>query len=1212
MASSRVGFLLLTASMVGLGAFALAGRTPVGSSASPRGNAAESPLASTREPVRYGRDIRPILSDRCFLCHGPDRATQQAGLRLDSFEAATAAREDGAAIVPGKPDESLIWHRINSHDPDEVMPTPESNKKPLSVEERELVRRWIEQGAAYEDHWSFVAPAAHSAPAVRDAGMVRGDIDRFVQAKLESLGTSMSAEADAATLVRRLYLDLTGLPPTPEETDAYLADTREDRYERLVDRLLTEEPYATRTAERLSVPWLDLARYADTNGIHMDAGRQMWLWRDWVIEAFRANKPYDRFIVEQLAGDLLPGATVDNQIASGFNRAHVITDEGGAINEEYLLEYAVDRVNTTGTAFLGLSVGCARCHDHKFDPITAEDYYSLIAFFNSNEEPGLYSQAPDPYRAFEPAIEVPRGADKERLSLLAEAEQRARAEQASAGEADRAELDAFVGSLREGFSFAKSSVVRASSAAGATMTVQPDGSVLAAGENPDDDDHELVLRTDATGLRALMLEAMTDPSHAANRVGRAPNGNAVLDFIEVEAVSVADPSRREKVDLVWAWADYEQENGDYRAVNALTKDEGRQWAVRSHEVDGPRAAIFAAAKPFGFEGGTELVVRLHYKSPYAKHIFGRVRLTPAAASDAAIARLPEATSSWYIAGPVVGAPGAAYDAEYGPEKEATFVRGKRFTTADGAKIEWRHAPGVVDGQAVGLAASVGAEFVARQIYSPDARTIELSLGSDDGIAVYLNGRKVHENRTARAVAPDQERVSLALEPGQNFLVCKVVNTGGQAGFYARHLPREGALDRASVALVAPEGSMRAAAIEDARNAWRIRFSPSYIRASQEIARVEQERQRIISSTPKTMVMKELAMPRETFVHERGAYDHPNRSRPVKRAVPAVLGQLPEGAAQNRLGLAEWLVSKENPLTARVVVNRFWEMFFGNGIVRTSDDFGLQGEWPANPELLDTLAVRFRDGGWNMHALITEIVTSSAYRQASRVRPELAVADPMNRHLSHFPRQRLTAEQIRDQALYVAGILREQPGGPSVKPYQPEGLWQEVAMLQSNTRIYEQGMGDDLWRRSMYTYWKRAAPPPSLLTFDAPTREFCTPRRLTTNTPLQALVLWNDPQFVEAARVAAERVLRAEGNDATRMRELFRRATGEDPSESARTAMQAALDKSRARYKAAPEDAMKLVEIGEAPRAEGVDPAELAAWTMLANAVLSSDATIVKD
>jgi hypothetical protein len=742
--------------------------------------------------------------------------------------------------------------------------------------------------------------------------------------------------------------------------------------------------------------------------------------------------------------------------------------------------------------------------------------------------------------------------------------------------------------------------------------VQPDGSVLASGANPADDDHEIVLRTDATGLRLLMLEALTDPSLGGGRVGRAPNGNAVLDHIEVEAISVADPSKREKLDLVWAWGDYEQENGDYRAVNALAKDDGRQWAVRAHEVEGPRTALFASARPFGFDGGTELVVKLHYHSPYAQHIFGRVRLTPVGASDAALARLPEAVSGWYIAGPVVGAPGAAYDAEFGPEKEPSFVRGKKFTTADGSSIEWRYAPGVIDGQAVGLAASVGGEFVARQIYSPDARKLELSLGSDDGIVVFLNGRKVHENRTARAVAPDQERVSLDLVPGENFLVCKVVNTGGQSGFYARHVPAEATLDRAAVALVAPDAAVRPGAAEAARNSWRIRFSPSYIRASKELERLAQERQQLLSGTPKTMVMKELAMPRETYVHTRGAYDHPDKNRPVKRAIPAVLGKLPESLPQNRLGLAEWLVSKDNPLTSRVVVNRFWEMLFGSGIVRTSDDFGLQGEWPANPELLDTLAVRFREGGWNLHALLTEIVTSSAYRQASRVRGDLAAADPANKYLSYFPRQRLTAEQIRDQALFVAGLLKERAGGPSVKPYQPEGLWQEVAMLQSNTRVYEQGMGEDLWRRSLYTYWKRAAPPPSMLTFDAPTREFCTPRRLATNTPLQALVLWNDPQFVEAARVAAERTLAEPGDDASRIVSLYRRATGETPSDKVRAAIESTLARNRARYRASPEDAMKLVAVGEAPRAEGLDPAELASWTMLANAVLSSDATIVKD
>ncbi|MCE2884311.1 MAG: PSD1 and planctomycete cytochrome C domain-containing protein [Planctomycetaceae bacterium] len=1109
------------------------------------------PVALAERPLQFGRDVRPILSDRCFLCHGPDREHQKAGLRLDNFADATAPRDGGAAIVPGDPDASELWRRITSHDPELVMPTPASNKKQLSDAERAIIRRWIEEGARYENHWAFVAPAASPAPEVRRTDGLRNEIDRFIEADLERSGFTMSPEAAPETLVRRVYLDLTGLPPTPAETDAYLADTRADRYERLIDRLLTEEPYATRTAERLSVPWLDMARYADTNGIHMDAGRQMWLWRDWVIDALRANKPYDRFIVEQLAGDLLPDATIDQRIASGFNRAHVITDEGGAINEEYLLEYAVDRVNTTGTAFLGLSVGCARCHDHKFDPITTEDFYSLIAFFNSNEEPGLYSQAPDPNRAFEPFLEVPRKDAESRLSILSEAEKAAREAQAKAGEGERAELDAFVADVRRGFAPVASSVLSAKSAAGATFTTQPDGSVLASGENPADDEHTIVLRTDGTNLRLLMLEALTDPSHAGGGVGRAFNGNAVLDHIAVEAVSVADPSRREPVELTWAWADYEQENGDYRVVNALTKGEGRQWAVRSHEVGGQRTALFAAAKPFGFDGGTELHVTLTYRSPYANHIFGRVRFTPMTATDEALAQLPEARSGWYIAGPFFGEPGAGYTTAYGPETATRFDRQARFRHDDkkaGPQEDgWRYAPGVVDGAAAGLAASVGSEFLARQIYAPSARKLDLSFGSDDGIQVYLNGKLVHENRTARAVAPDQERISVELVPGENFLVCKVVNTGGQAGFYARHVP------------------------------------PA-----------------------------ELAMPRETFVMKRGLYDQPDKSRPVTRAIPAVFGRMPEDLPKNRLGLAEWLVSDDNPLTSRVVVNRVWEMLFGNGLVRTSDDFGLQGEWPTHPELLDTLSVRFREGGWNLHALLREVLSSATYRQESRVRPELAGFDPGNRLLGFYPRQRLAAEQIRDQALYVGGLLVEKPGGPSVKPYQPENLWQEVAMLQSNTRVYEQGMGEDLWRRSMYTYWKRAAPPPSMLTFDAPTREFCTPRRLATNTPLQALVLWNDPQFVEAARAAAERTLREQKDDAARIELIYRRATGEAPSERARAAMVDTLARNRERYAAAPMDAEKLVSVGYAPRSGDIEAAELAAWTMLVNAVLSSDGTIVKD
>ncbi len=1167
--------------------------------------------SSTAEPIRYGRDIRPILSDRCFLCHGPDRAKQQGGLRLDSFLDATAARKTRPAIVPGKPLESELFSRILEHDPSKVMPTPESGKRLITEHERELIERWITEGASYESHWAFTPPVKHEAPAVARAAWPRNEIDRFILARLERDGVAPSATANDEDLHRRVYLDLTGLPPTPAETDAYLSDRSPRRYENLVDRLLTEEPYASRYAERMSVPWLDIARYADTSGIHMDAGRQMWLWRDWVLNAFRANMPYDQFITEQLAGDLIPNASIEQVVASGFNRAHVTSDEGGAIDAEYRLEYAVDRVNTMGAAFLGLSVGCARCHDHKFDPVTTEDFYSLIAFFNSNEEPGIYSQIPDANRALEPFLEVPRASDAPRLSILAEAEKAARDEQLRAGENERGELDAFVTTLRAGWTPITAAVTSATSRGGATMTAQTDGSVLASGANPDSDEHVVTLRTDGRDMRAIMLEAMTDATHEANRVGRAPNGNAVLDAITVQAVSIKDPSISQPVELAWAWGDYEQENGDYRVVNALTKGEGRQWAVRSHEVAGARTAMFVAKEPFGFDGGTELRVTLNYDSPYAKHIFGRVRLTPFAANTAALAALPDATSGWYIAGPFFGDAATSYATEYGPEHETTFSRTKKFGTA-ATPGEWRYAPGVLEAQAVGLAASIGAEFIARQIYSPTSRTIELSLGSDDGLVVYHNGVKVHENKTDRAVAPDQDRISLHLVPGENFLVCKVVNSGGQAGFYHRGIAQDGVMDRSMVALIPPESAIRPDATEQAKNGWRTRFSPSYIASAKKITDIAAERTTLMASTPRTMVMKESAMPRETFVYTRGAYDHPDPARPVARAVPKVLGALATEAPKNRLGLAQWLVSAENPLTTRVTVNRMWEMLFGSGLVRTSDDFGLQGEWPTHLELLDTLSVNLREGGWDLRALVRAIVTSATYRQASRVRSEVALIDPSNRLLSYYPRQRLSAEQIRDGALYSAGLLKEQLGGPSVKPYQPDGLWQEVAMIQSNTRMYAQGAGDDLWRRSLYTYWKRAAPPPTMLTFDAPTREFCSTRRIVTNTPLQSLALWNDPQFVEAARGNAARTLREASDETTRIELLYRRATGVHPSRATVARMTSVLAANRARYDAAPEDALQLLAVGDSALATDLNPAELAAWTMLANAVLASDATIVKD
>jgi hypothetical protein len=1167
------------------------------------------------DPIRFGRDIRPILSDRCYLCHGPDRAKQKAGLRLDSFEGATAPRKDGAAIVPGHPDESLLLQRIAAVDADTVMPPPDSGKHALSRNEQAMLRQWIAEGALYESHWAFTVPTVPTVPTVHDVAWPRTPIDNFILAALERASIAPNSEADRATLCRRVFLDLTGLPPTPEETASFLTDERADAYEVLVDRLLTQEPYRSRYAERMAIPWLDVARYADTCGIHQDNGRQMWLWRDWVLAAFRDNMPYNQFVVEQVAGDLMPDGTVQQKIASGFNRAHVTSDEGGAIDAEYLMEYAVDRTATVGAAFLGLTLQCARCHDHKFDPVTQEDFYSLLAFFNSNEQPGIYSQTMDANRAYEPSIEVPTPEHAARLSILTQAAADARTARDAMSDTERAAFESFRTQIStEGIHWAALRFISAVSTQKTTLTVQPDGSVLSSGENPSNDEQTFTYRTDATNLRAIALEAMTDPSLPNGRVGRAPNGNAVLDAIEVEAVSVTDPTKRQSVSLAWAWADVEQSDGDYRVANALRRD-GRVWAVNAQNEPGSRAALFMAAQPFGFPGGTELRVKLVTKSPYPQHAFGRVRMHAGAASDSLIAELPTASSNWYIVGPFpISDASAGYQTVFGPEKAVPLDLNATFGVKGDGTFKWRYAPGVKEAEPVGLAQGIDAEFVARELWSAAPGSIELSLGSDDGLQVYANGVRIHENKIDRAIASERDHVVVPLVVGSNLLVCKVVNNGSDGGFYHRELPRASDIGRGAVALAMPVDSVRPAVIEAAIESWRAAQSPTYQVRAEAFAAAERERTAFAQTLPRTMVMQERATPVDTFVMKRGLYDQPDETRKVSRRIPAALGALPADAPNDRRGLAEWLVSAQNPLTARVVVNRFWEQFFGRGLVKSSEDFGLQGEWPSHMELLDWLATDFRDHGWDVRRLVKQIVSSQAYRQSSRVRPDVAAHDPEDRMLAWFPRQRLSAEQIRDQALYVGGLLRERLGGPSVKPYQPDGLWQETSMPTSNTKAYDQGTGDDLWRRSLYTYWKRASPPPSMLAFDAPTREFCAVRRFVTNTPLQALVLWNDPQLVEAARASAERTLREPGDDRARIARLWMRVTGRVLDDRELTDISEALTAERARWgsEAGQADARTLLAVGDSPVPADIAPAELASWTMICNALLSSDPVIVKD
>lgn len=1183
----------------------------------------------SEEDVRYGRDIRPILSDRCFVCHGPDSSTREADLRLDSLEFAMADLGDYQAIVPGDLEASELWYRINAEDEDEVMPPVDSKVHALTDAEKGLLRRWIEQGAEYEDHWAFIAPERPATPNKIDAWSPRGDIDRFVHAGLDRAGLSPSNDADHASLARRVYLDLTGLPPTPSELDAYLDAAESDpyAYEALVDKLLTTEPYLSRYAERMATPWLDAARYADTNGIHMDAGRQMWAWRDWVLRALRENKPFDEFVYEQLAGDLIPNATLDQKVASGFHRNHVITDEGGAINEEYLVEYAADRTATTGAVFMGLTFQCARCHDHKFDPISQEEYFQLFAYFNSNEEPGLYSQQQNPQRAFEPFMQVPSPEQTIRQTEVRSQIAALKAEMAEPSGEDAIAYQAFLNGAADelGVSWAETEFVSAEATAGSTLTLLDDGSVLASGKNPAKESHTITLRTDAVGMRTLLLEALQDASHNENRVGRAVNGNAVLSYIEAEAISLADPDRREKLNLVWAWADYEQQDQDFDVVNALDADHGKVWAVGAHNngAEGARTAIFLNETPFGFAGGTELKVTLHYQSVYSEHSLGRVRVTPGSISEAGLAALPVADSRWYgtwpYTPPTEGDPG--YDTIFGPEADPTIDFTKKYAPDD---YSWVFVPQVKDAEVItALPAGAKVSFAGRRLFVPSERELQLSLGSDDGLQVYLNGERIFENRVNRGAAADQESVTLKLSPGVHTFVMKIINTGGIGGMYYKTQPPASELGGPLVFALTPERTRNAGAANLAARmseTWRTQHSPIFRAKLEEVNGLESELAMIEAAIPLTMIMKDREMPRETFVLMRGAYDMPDKNRPVTRAVPAALGSLPEDAPSDRRGLAMWLTDASNPLLARVTVNRYWEMLFGTGIVSTTEDFGMQGDWPSHPELLDWLAVDFRDSGWDVRALVRKMVTSSTYRQSSRIRPEAVAVDPENRLLASYPRRRLGAEEIRDQALFVAGLLVEEFGGPSVKPYQPDGLWREVAMPSSNTRNFVRGEGSDLWRRSLYTYWKRAVPPPSLLTFDAPTREFCTISRGTTNTPLQALVLWNDVQYVEAARVLAQRTLLEDVpndmggellNDANdwRIARMFRRCTGRVPEPFEQQRLRDALDAFTKRYTEFPEDAAKLLAQGEAPVMESMAAPQLAAWTMLANALLALDETI---
>jgi hypothetical protein len=1038
------------------------------------GSAAEPVVAA----VEYNRDIRPILSENCFACHGPDSASRKADLRLDRREVAI----EMGAIVPGDPEGSELIARIGSADHDEVMPPP-ATKKTLTAEQKELLQRWVKAGAEYQPHWSLIAPKRPEPPAVKAPSWVRNPIDRFVLARLEAEGLAPAPEADRRTLARRLSLDLTGLPPDPAVVEAFVRDEAPDAYERLVDRFIDSLAWGEHRARY----WLDAARYADTHGIHIDNYREIWAYRDWVIRAFNQNKRFDRFTLEQLAGDLLPGATLDQQVASGFNRCNITTSEGGAIDEEYLVLYARDRTETTSQVWMGLTAGCAVCHDHKFDPISQKEFYSLAAFFNNTTQPAMDGNVKDT----PPVVVVPRREDRERWSKL-DGELAAVRKQLDARKpAARAEFDRWLASA----------------------------SPLALAS---------LIPADGLKLHALFGEG---------------SGRSVLVSVD------GRPRPLELKEKSAAWV----ENGQLAARALKTGREG----------------VDLGAPGESFEKGQAFSYGAWVKNPRARQtgaIFSRMESGPGYRGwDLFLDR---------------GRP-AVHVVHQWPQDGLKVVAKEAL-----APGEWAHVFATYDGS-----------------------------GKASGVQIYINGRAQEKEVQADALK-GSIRTAVGLTVGRRQadspiagLVIQDLRLYGRA-LSAAEVGRLASTTRATWLVSRPVDRRSSGETQELLAWWLPTFDAQYAGLAENLARLEQEHLAIRSRATIAHVMHERNQPPMAYVLFRGEYD--KRRDKVTPATPAALPPMPAELPRNRLGLAQWLLRPEHPLTARVTVNRFWQEVFGTGLVRTSGDFGITGELPSHPELLDWLAVDFREAGWDVKALFRQIVTSATYRQAAAATPEKIARDPDNRLLSRGPRFRMDAEMVRDYALASSGLLVEKIGGPSVRPYQPEGVWEAVAMPGSNTRDYRMDHGAGLYRRSVYTFWKRAAPPASMEIFNAPTREICTVRRERTNTPLQALVTLNDPQFIEAARNLAERALKQSGSAVEdRARFLAERLLARPLRPEEGQVVQQAQADLLAYYQGHPDDARSLLGVGESKPDPTLDPAALAAWTMVANELMNLDEVLNK-
>ena len=1028
--------------------------------------------------IRFDRDIRPLLSDRCFACHGPDQEHREADLRLDQQEAAFAERESGPAIVSGRADESQVWQRITSTDPDLQMPPPETGK-PLDESEKLLLRDWIQQGAEWTEHWSFTAPVRPQVPPAEDGVTALDPIDFFLFRELQSAGLTFSKEADRATLIRRVSLDLRGLPPTPEEVEAFVSDDSASAYESLVDRMLASPQFG----ERMAVMWLDAARYGDTSVFHADGPRDMWGWRDRVVQAYNDNMPFDRFSTLQLAGDLIPDAAAYDRVLGGFNRNNGTTDEGGAIAEEYRVEYTVDRVKTTSTVWLGLSMECAQCHDHKYDPISQEDYYRFYAYFNVSADGGMQTRNGNA----SPILEVP---DLDKLQQVPET----------------------------------------------------DASLQAAKKAVQD-------RRAAAGAAYEMWLVKESAAAAAEDASLIPQGETVLlEFEEADGADVVNSaaggvggSIKGKVERV-----------DGQSGRGL-KLNGSNW------VDLGDQGRFERTDPASWGGWVKL---------------------PKNGSGALLARMDDGNAYRGYDCLISGGKIAPHIVNTWPTN-AIKVNSKKALAAD----KWQHVMVTWDGSSKAA-----------------------------GIKIYVDGEEwewtVEQDRLSETILTDKPLFAGSRNPGGRL--------SGQIDgirFYPRTLTAAEVAQLAGSDPVRPLLQMAAADRSEEQNQQLLDYYLANIddehRAlAAEVTRLEQKLADLKKPLTTVMVMKNQDKPRDTFVLMRGQYSTPTDRR-VTAGVPAVLAPPADDAASDRLGLARWLFSAEQPLTARVAVNRYWQMLFGRGLVSTPEDFGAQGDFPTHPELLDWLAVEFRESGWNIKHMLKLMLTSRAYRQTSRITAELLERDPENRLLGRSPRFRLQAEFLRDSALSVAGLLNERMGGPGVKPYQPAGLWAEVG-LGGNPK-FKRDDGDKLYRRSLYTYWKRSAPPPNMQIFDAPTREKCVIQRARTNTPLQALVTLNDVQFVEAARQLAARMMQDGGLlPASRIDHGLMLAVSRRASVEELEALQSVLERGLEYYRQDGEAVKALLSQGESANPAGLDSAEHAAWTLVASTILNLDETLTRN